>query len=131
MKTLLALPLATALLAVVACTKPAETPAADSAPAATPMAADASGSTVGAGGAVSGPQPNGAINADGNTTNPDIAAASTSFTEGQAKGHIENAGYTDITGLMKTPDGIWTAKAKKDGKSMDVAVDFKGAVTAK
>ena len=61
----------------------------------------------------------------------DTAAASTSFTENQAKGHIENAGYTDVSNLVKTSDGLWTAKAMKAGKPVNVAVDFKGAVSAK
>ena len=81
------------------------------------------------GGAVSPPADNAAVDttamADGST-----AAASNSFTEGQARGHIENAGYTDVTGLMKTPEGLWTGKAMKDGKTHNVSLDFKGAVTA-
>ena len=122
---------------LAACSKPAETPAApvaDSAAAdsaATASADSAPGSTADQGGAVSGAQPNGAINADGNAANASVAAASNSFTEGEAKGHIEKAGYADVTGLTKTPDGLWTAKAKKDGKAVDVALDFKGAVTAR
>jgi hypothetical protein len=83
-----------------------------------------------AGGAVSPAQPNGAVNADANKGSTDLAAASNSFTEGEAKGHIENAGYTDVTALSKTPDGLWTATAKKGGKPVTVTVDFKGAVTA-
>ena len=59
------------------------------------------------------------------------AKGHSSFTEGQAKGHIENAGYTDVTGLTKSADGLWTGMAKKGGKSVSVAVDFKGAVTTK
>ena len=116
--------------ALAACSKPAEAPApvADSA---APAADAAPGSTADQGGAVSGPQANGAINADANAANANVATASNSFTEGEAKGHIENAGYTDVMALTKSPDGIWTAKAKKDGKTVNVALDFKGAVTAK
>lgn len=114
-----------------ACSKPAPA-AVDEATATTAGAATtAAAGPTDPGGAVSPPQANGAVNTDANTTASDVAAASNSFTEGQAKGHIENAGYTNVTGLTKTPDGLWTAKATKDGKSMDVAVDFKGAVTAR
>lgn len=132
----LALSLAAALsLSVLsACSKPASQTAAETT-AATANAADATASSAtgaaNAGGAVSPPEANGAINADANKDSADTAAASNSFTEGQAKGHIENAGYTDVSDLTKTPDGLWTAKAKKGGKPVDVAVDFKGAVTAK
>jgi hypothetical protein len=129
MKSAHILPLAATLsLALLgACSKPA--PAAVDEAAAT--TATAAAGPADPGGAVSPPQANGAVNADANTTATDVAPASNSFTEGQAKGHIENAGYSNVTGLAKTPDGMWTAKATKDGKSMDVAVDFKGAVTAR
>ena len=143
MKPAYVFPIAAALsLALLgACSKPASQTAAD-ASATTANAAQTAGDTaVNAtdsaasasqpGGAVSPPQANDAVNTDANKNSSDLAAASNSFTEGQAKGHIENAGYTDVTNLAKTPDGLWTAKAKKDGKTMDVSVDFKGAVTAR
>ena len=109
-------------LGVLACSRPAEpAAAADTAP----------GSMADQGGAVSGPQANGAVNTDANMANTAVAPASNSFTEGEAMSHIESAGYSDVTGLTKTPDGLWTAKAKQGGKSLSVALDFKGAVTAK
>jgi putative membrane protein len=82
------------------------------------------------GGAVSPPAANAAVDTSADADVP-ATAASNSFTEGQARDHIQNAGYTDISGLTKTADGMWTAKAKKGGKTVDVALDFKGAVTAK
>jgi hypothetical protein len=94
--------------------------------------ANAASGATNAGGAVSPPASpeNGAVNTDANKDVSSQTPGSNSFTEGQAKGHIENAGYTDVTALTKTADGMWTAKAKKGGKSVDVALDFKGAVTA-
>lgn len=139
MKSAYVFPLAATLsLALLgACSKPASTSVdaaanstADAAATTADAAANSATGVADAGGAVSPPQANGAVNADANTTATDVASASNSFTEGQAKGHIENAGYSNVTGLMKTPDGMWTAKASKGGKTMDVAVDFKGAVTA-
>lgn len=125
-----------------ACSKPADktaegaTPAAEAGAAASDAAAgtaDATGGAMAAGGAVSPAPENGneAINADANKGEAAQSAGSNSFTEGQARGHIENAGYSDVTGLTKTADGMWTGQAKKDGKTMSVSVDFKGAVTAK
>jgi len=118
-----------------ACSKPApatvDEAAATTATTTTDVAANAAAGPTDPGGAVSPPQANGAVNTDANTTATDVAPASNSFTEGQAKGHIENAGYSNVTGLTKTPDGMWTAKAKKGGKTVEVAVDFKGAVTAR
>lgn len=134
--TLYAAAVSLALLA--ACSKPAaeETAAATenaAADASAATAATADAATDGAmapGGAVSPPAANDAVDTNA-ASDPAPSAASNSFTEGQARGHIENAGYSDVTGLAKTPDGLWTAKAKKGGKTMDVALDFKGAVTAK
>ena len=135
-------------LLLAACSKPASETASDAravtetsvtdAGAATANAADATaagadaaaGGAMAPGGAVSPPAANAAVDTNA-ASDPALAPASNSFTEGQAKGHIENAGYTDVTGLTKTADGMWTARAKKGGKTMDVALDFKGAVTAK
>ncbi len=126
-----------------ACAKPAETTAeatadataatanaADSAAAGTANAADG---VTNPGGAVSPPPANGneAVNPDGNMADASQSAGSNSFTEDQARGHIGKAGYGEVTGLTKTSDGMWTGKAKKNGKTMDVSVDFKGAVSAK
>jgi putative membrane protein len=124
---------------VGACSKPAENTVdatAASADAAASSAAagagDAAGGVTAPGGAVSPPPANGneAVNTDGNTTEASQSPASNSFTESQARGHIEKAGYSEVTGLTKTPEGLWTGKAKKDGKTTNVSVDFKGAVTA-
>lgn len=57
-------------------------------------------------------------------------AGANSFTEGQARSRLEANGYTSVTGLVKDPQGIWRAKAMKDGKAMDVALDFKGVIAA-
>lgn len=110
-----------------ACSKPASETATDTSAA----AADASAQVAAPGGAVSPPAANDAVDTGATTSDAMPEAASNSFTEGQAKGHIENAGYTDVTGLAKGADGMWTAKAMKDGKTMDVSLDFKGAVTAR
>lgn len=57
------------------------------------------------------------------------AAGANSFTEDQARGAIEGAGYTDVTGLMKDEQGVWRGTAMKSGASAQVAVDYRGAVT--
>lgn len=58
------------------------------------------------------------------------AAGHNSFTKGQAKTHIEKEGYTHVTGLMKTKDGLWQGKAMKDGKQVGVTMDFQGVVAS-
>ncbi|KQY73855.1 hypothetical protein ASD52_25755 [Ensifer sp. Root142] len=54
-----------------------------------------------------------------------------SFTEEQAKGRIEAAGYAGVTGLKLDDKGIWQASATKDGKSVMVSLDYQGNVVAK
>ena len=117
---------------LAACSKPAETPTA-AASDATAVTADAAGNVADPGGAVSPPPANGneAVNAEANTTDASQSPGSNSFPESQARGQIENAGYSDVSGLTKSADGMWTGKAMKSGKSMNVSVDFKGAVSTK
>jgi hypothetical protein len=130
-----------------ACSKPASQTAADTADATTGAAAtagdaasnaaattaDAAAGVAAPGGAVSAPASpqNDAVNSDANVNDTSQTPGSNSFTESQAKSHIESAGYTDVSTLTKTADGLWIGKAKKAGKTMDVSLDFKGAVTAK
>lgn len=139
-RTAALLSMALALSALTACSKPASETAAnaqaaagDAASAGADAAAGAVDGALAAGGVVSPPATpqNDAINTDANTGDTAQSAGSNSFTEGQARGHIVDAGYTDVAGLTKTPEGLWTASAKKDGKTMQVSVDFKGAISAK
>jgi hypothetical protein len=59
------------------------------------------------------------------------AAGANSFTEAQAKGRIESAGYADVTGLSQDDQGLWHGQATKDGKPVQVSVDYQGNVTTK
>jgi len=54
-----------------------------------------------------------------------------SFTEGQAKDRAIAHGVTNVSAMTKDADGIWRGKGSVDGKSVDVAVDYKGNVVAK
>lgn len=68
----------------------------------------------------------------GDKTNPAApVAGANSFTESQARDRIAEAGYSDVSALVKDGDGIWRGKATKGGTVMDVAVDFQGNVTGK
>ena len=53
-----------------------------------------------------------------------------SFTEGQAQDRVTAAGYADVSALAKDEKGVWRGTATKDGKSVKVAVDYKGNVVA-
>lgn len=58
-------------------------------------------------------------------------AGANSFTEGQARGRIEERGYSSVSELKKDDNGVWRGKAMKDGKSFDVSLDFQGNVVAR
>jgi hypothetical protein len=80
--------------------------------------------------AQSGPN-NSAINTrDVNNSDHPVAGAN-SFTENQAKSRIESNGYGNVSELRKDDKGVWRGKATKDGKSVDVSLDFQGNVIAR
>ena len=74
---------------------------------------------------------NPAVNTMGANNPGAPVAGRNSFTEGQAKSRIESNGYSNVTSLMKDDSGVWRGKAQKDGKSVDVSLDFQGNVVAK
>jgi hypothetical protein len=51
-----------------------------------------------------------------------------SFTEGQAKDRAVAQGLGNVSSLKKDDDGIWRGSAQQEGKSVQVAVDYKGNV---
>ena len=51
-----------------------------------------------------------------------------SFTEGQAKDRALSYGLTSVADLKKDDDGIWRGSAMQDGKTVQIAVDYKGNV---
>jgi opacity protein-like surface antigen len=80
--------------------------------------------------AQSGPN-NNAVNTPGKNNSNSPVAGRNSFTEGQAKSKIEEAGYTAVTDLKKDDNGVWRGKASKGGSSKAVSVDFEGNVNPK
>ena len=81
--------------------------------------------------AQSGPN-NSAVNSPGQNNSNAPVAGRNSFTEGQAKSKIEDAGYANVTALKKDDNGVWRGKASKGGSATAVSVDFQGNVnTAK
>ena len=60
----------------------------------------------------SGPN-NNAVNSSGQNNSNVPVAGRNSFTEGQAKSKIEEAGYTKVTDLKKDDNGVWRGKASK------------------
>jgi hypothetical protein len=55
-------------------------------------------------------------------------AGRNSFTEGEAKSRIEKMGFSNISNLKKDDNGVWRGRATKDGKTVDVSLDYQGNV---
>lgn len=53
-----------------------------------------------------------------------------SFTEGQARSRMEQAGFRDVSDLKKDDQGIWRAKASQGGRPVTVGLDYRGNVQA-
>jgi periplasmic protein CpxP/Spy len=51
-----------------------------------------------------------------------------SFTEGQVRSRLEQAGLRDVKDLKKDDQGIWRGQAMRDGKTVTIGFDFKGNV---
>ena len=79
--------------------------------------------------AQNGPQ-NSVINKS-DSTNRQVTApvqGRNSFTEGEAKSRIEKMGFTNVGKLAKDDNGVWRGQAMKDGKQVDVSLDYQGNV---
>jgi hypothetical protein len=78
--------------------------------------------------------PNAPANAAVKSSDVETAAApasgANSFTETQARDRIGKAGYTNVSKLVKDKQGVWQGTAMKDGKKVNVALDYKGNVTS-
>ena len=64
---------------------------------------------------------------EGNVATAPVVGAN-SFTEGEAKSRIEARGFANVSELKKDDQGIWRGKAMRNGRSVDVALDFQGNV---
>ena len=76
-----------------------------------------------------GPQ-NSAINSSDSSNRQVTApvAGRNSFTEGEAKSRIEKMGFSNVSNLKKDDTGVWRGRATKDGKTVDVSLDYQGNV---
>ncbi|WP_370675523.1 PepSY domain-containing protein [Pleomorphomonas sp. PLEO] len=59
----------------------------------------------------------------------DLKPGANSFTEAQARSWLEDAGYTDVTGLVQAEDGIWRGHGRRNGTTVSVGVDYKGTIS--
>ncbi|MBU8539723.1 hypothetical protein [Falsiroseomonas tokyonensis] len=53
-----------------------------------------------------------------------------SFTEGQARARIADAGYADVQQLRLDEQGVWRGRAMRNGQMTGVAMDYQGNIVA-
>jgi hypothetical protein len=51
-----------------------------------------------------------------------------SFTESEAKSRIESLGFANVSDLRKDAAGVWCGHAVKNGRPVEVALDYQGNV---
>jgi len=61
-------------------------------------------------------------------SNAQLEAGANSFTEGQVRSRLEQAGFRDVAELRKDDQGIWRGRAMHNGRQVQVGFDFKGNV---
>jgi len=73
---------------------------------------------------------NSAINSSDSSNRQATApvAGRNSFTEAEAKSRIEKMGFSNVSNLKKDDNGVWRGRATKDGKTVDVSLDYQGNV---
>ena len=54
--------------------------------------------------------------------------AGAAMTEMQAKARIEAQGFTNVSELKKDAQGMWNAKAMKDGKAVQISLNTQGQI---
>jgi len=117
MKSVLLAALACASLC--ACSKPADNTAAAADVQSAPATADASSNRA-----------NPPVAPEQNREAAAPAAGQNSFTEDQAKGHLTNGGYTNVSALTQDDQHVWHGHATNSaGKAVAVSVDYQGSVT--
>lgn len=58
----------------------------------------------------------------------ELVAGANSYTEEQAKGRLEEAGFTSVADLVLNQDGFWTGSAFFDGRELHVKMDYQGNI---
>jgi peptidase YpeB-like protein len=74
-------------------------------------------------------QPPAATQTQTKPATPSTSSSAAAMTEAQAKARIEAQGYANVSELKKDAQGMWTAKAMKDGKSHQLSLDTRGQIT--
>jgi|GEM_PF-1166980 len=59
-----------------------------------------------------------------------LESGANSFTEGQARARLEEAGFTNLQDLRLDEAGFWRGRGTQGGTATDVAMDFRGRIAS-
>ena len=62
------------------------------------------------------------------TAKPGALTSHESAAEAAARYKFEQAGFSNVKGLSRTPDGVWSGRAVKDGVEIAVSMDTSGHI---
>ncbi|GJD52493.1 hypothetical protein OPKNFCMD_5259 [Methylobacterium crusticola] len=117
-----------ALLSLIGAVAPA---AAQTTVTGNPATGGASSATSGSQNAVTRPNTDHAVSGrPGGPGAVKLEPGANSFTEGETRRRLEQAGFKEVKDLRKDDQGIWRGMATRDGKPTRVGLDFKGNVAA-
>jgi hypothetical protein len=63
------------------------------------------------------------------TAKPNALNSNASSAEAAARYAFEKRGFHDVKGLSRTPDGVWSGRAVRNGVEMAVSMDAAGNIT--
>ena len=67
-------------------------------------------------------------NASTGTAKPNSLGNAASAEESAARYKLEQHGFTSVRGLSRSPDGVWSGRAVKDGIEVAVSMDAAGNI---
>ena len=65
------------------------------------------------------------------TAKPNALNPNASSAEAAARYKFEQAGFHDVKGLSRTPDGVWSGRAVKNGVEIAVSMDAAGNIATR
>lgn len=68
-------------------------------------------------------------NAEAKTTAAPVSGKN-SFTASEAQKRLESFGYSNVSGLHQDDQSIWRGTATKDGKPVQISLDYQGNIVA-
>jgi hypothetical protein len=66
----------------------------------------------------------------GDGTAGTLSRGANSFTQAQARNRLQQHGYRQVSALTKDRDGVWHGSAVRNGRQVQVGLDYKGNISS-